>query len=199
MTAHNTYRERELFVLIASSNELAFREVFDLYQGELFTTALKLTKSFDSAQEITQEVFINLWVSRKKLEEVENPGAYIFRILYNAISLYLRKESNRENIIRSALKFATDISNSTTELIDVHESEQIIEKALVQLPAQQKIIYKLSRQQGLSIDEIAAQLNISPHTVKSHLSKALNFIRTYLKDVAMVTALLASFTGRSSF
>ena len=58
------------------------------------------------------------------------------------------------------------------------------------LPTQQNIVYRLSRQQGLSNNEIAEQLHVSQHTVKSHLSKAIWYIRSYLKNLATVIVLL---------
>jgi RNA polymerase sigma-70 factor (family 1) len=194
-----TYTDQALFNRIAAADEKAFRVLFDRYRQELFGVALKLTKSPSQAEEIVQEVFISIWVSRSLLTAVEKPDAYIYRILYNHIKSYLRKESNRDRILRDALQFRTDSVNATEESVDMHESEKLIEQALQLMPDRQKAVYRLNRQQGLSIDQIAEQLNISTHTVKSHLAKALEFIRTYLKNVTMVTALLATFRDNTPF
>lgn len=188
-----TYTDQALFSLIAKEDENAFRVLFDRYRLELYATALKLTKSPLQAEEITQEVFINIWVSRARLTVVERPDSYIFRILFNKIHGYLRKESNWQRIIRDSLVTEGHGVNTTEEAVDMHESNKFIEQALQQLPNQQRTVYQLSRKQGLSIDEIAKEMDISPHTVKVHLSKALTFIRTYLKDVATVVALLTIF------
>ena len=83
-------------------------------------------------------------------------------------------------------------SDVTEQLVDVNETEHLIEQALGQLPPRQKIVYKLHCQQGLSNDEIASQLHVSQHTIKSHLSKAMGFIRTYLRNMSIVVVLMAN-------
>lgn len=193
MSAVTINNERQLFQQIAVSDTEAFRQIFDLYKNAIFSTAIRLTKSQLKSEEITQQVFISLWVSRGRLSDVTDPGAYIFRILYNEISSYLKKESHRERIIKDAMQFRSISLNATQEAIDANESRRRINEAVENLPPQQKAVYKLSRQDGLNNEQIAAVLKISPHTVKSHLSKALESLRAQLKDLAFVTALLATF------
>lgn len=193
MAASTIHNEKVLFQQIASGDTEAFRQIFDLYKKQLYSTAIKLTKSQLSSEEITQEVFISLWISRARLANVENPGGYIFRILFNQVSTYLKKESNWERIIRDAIKLNMSSVNATQQAVDANESQRRINEVVENLPPQQKAVYQLSRLQGLKNDEIATALNISPNTVKAHLSKALETLRTHLKDVAFITALLATF------
>jgi len=192
-----SYSDKILFQKIASGDVEAFREIFDLYKKRLFAIAIKLSKSQLVSEEITQEVFISLWVSKALLIKVEDPGAYIFRILYNKLNSYLRKESNHSRLINDAVQFKNFYNNSTEEAVDVNETMRRINEAVEKLPPQQKAVYRLSRQKGMKNDEIAAELKISPNTVKTHLSKALEAIRTHLDDAAFVTSLLACFNEYS--
>ncbi len=194
MTARHSNNDTELFRRISVGDEMAFREYFDIHKVELFKVIIRLTKSQAITEEIIQEIFIGLWISREHLNKVDDPAAYLYRVLLNKTATYLKKEGNQERIIRAASRQYKPLSNSTTEdSVEAKEYLQWIEKALDQLPPQQKIVYKLSRQQGLSNDEIAEHLHISPHTVRSHLAKAMGFIRTYLGDMAMMLALVADF------
>jgi len=190
--ASDVHNDRTLFRQISAGDEKAFRAIFDLYKVELFRVVIRLTKSQVIAEEIIQEVFISLWISREHLIKVEEPASYIYRILFNRTGNYLKKEANQQRIIRAAIQYTQSSSDATEQLVDVNETQQLIELALGQLPPRQKIVYKLSRQQGLSNYEIASQLNVSQHTVKSHLSKAIGFIRTYLGNIAIVVASLAN-------
>jgi RNA polymerase sigma-70 factor (family 1) len=192
VVASHIHSDRALFMQMSAGDEKAFRAIFELYKVELFRAAIRLTKSRVIAEEIIQEVFIGLWISREHLTKVEDPASYIYRILFNRTSNYLRKEANQQRIIKAAMQHTQSSSDSTEQLVDVNETEHLIEQALGQLPPRQKIVYKLRCQQGLSNDEIASQLHVSQHTIKSHLSKAIGFIRTYLGNTSIVVALLAN-------
>lgn len=185
------YDEKALLQKIAAGDEGAFREIFNLYREELQVVALKLTKSFSIAEEITQDVFVGLWVSRAHLVKVDDPPSYLYKMLLNKISRYLTK-SNQQQIIADALRYREQYDNTTEEQIAVKESQRLIDNAINQLPPQQKKIYQLSHLQGLSTAEIAHQLNISPLTAKSYLRDAMKFIRSHLKDVAFIAFLLDS-------
>jgi RNA polymerase sigma-70 factor (family 1) len=185
----STYDEKALLQKIASGDERAFRRIFDLYRDELYQVALQLTKSFTTAEEATQDVFVGLWVSRAHLIKVDDPRSYLYKILLNRISRYLAID-NRQQIIRNAQRFRELYGNTTEELVAARESQRLIDEAIGQLPPQQKRVYQLSRQEGLTTVEIADQLNITPLTAKSYLRDAMKFIRSHLKDVAFVTLLL---------
>ena len=145
----DVYNEKILFRQIAEGDQQAFRQIFDQYKNELFSTAIKLTKSQLTSEEITQEVFIRLWVSREHLVKVDNPGSYLFRMLFNEISSYLKKESNQERLIKAAMRLSRSSVNATEEMVDANDSRRRINEAVENLPPQQKAVYKLSRQQGL--------------------------------------------------
>jgi RNA polymerase sigma-70 factor (ECF subfamily) len=193
--ASDLHNEKSLFQLISAGDEQAFRSLFYLYKIPLFRVVIRLTKSKVIAEEIIQEVFISLWVSREHLINVDDPASYIYRSLFNKISTYLKKEANQERILRAAMRYGQASSDSAGQLVEEHETQRLIEQAIVQLPTQQNLVYRLSRQQGLSNNEIARQLHVSQHTVKSHLSKAIWFIKTYLKNLAVLILALKDFIG----
>ena len=192
MIAPKLHNDRALFTQISAGDEKAFRVIFDLYKIELFNVAMRLTKSQFIAEEIIQEVFISLWISREHLAKVEKPASYIYRILFNRTGNYLKNEANRQRIIRAAIQFQQSSANLTEQAVTVSDTQRIVTLALGQLPPQQRKVYKLSRQEGLNNNEIASQLNVSQHTVKSHLSKAIGFLRTYLQHMITLVALLIS-------
>jgi RNA polymerase sigma-70 factor (ECF subfamily) len=181
VTASDLHRDKSLFKQISAGDERAFRAIFDLYKVDLYRIVLKLTKSQVTSEEIIQELFIGLWVSREHLDKVDDPSSYVYRILLNKLGRYAKKEATQKNI-KAASRNMQSSTNGTEELVDAHETQRMIDQALVKLPKNQKIVYRLSRQEGLSNYEIASQLHVSTNTVKSHLYRAIWFIRSHLKS-----------------
>jgi RNA polymerase sigma-70 factor (ECF subfamily) len=173
---------KALFEAIAQNNEQAFKMLFDLYRSRTYAVAFKLTKQAYASEEITQDVFISIWVSRAQLAQVNNAEAYIYTVIYNKVSRYLKKESNQERIVQLSIWNTKPYSNETEETIVVHDQQKLLSKAVQQLSPQKKLMYELHEVQGKSYDEIASTLHLSPHTVKSHVLQAIKFIRNCLKD-----------------
>lgn len=193
------FTDNDLFYRIADNDERAFRHLYDRYVDQLLPVAFRMTKSRLQAEEIVQEVFIRVWTSRYRLPAVEKPNAYLFKILYNQINDYLTKEVNHQRLLQQAAFCRESQSNITEETIALHESEKKLAQAIALLSPQQRLVYQLHRQEGLSTEEIARTLNLSPHTVKVHLARARESVRSYLRDISFVTALLTSFRDAVPF
>lgn len=180
------YDIKILLKQIAEDDEQAFRRVFDHYKAPFHATAFKMTRSTDIAEEIVQEVFVTLWVKRKLIAIAKKPEGYVFTILHNCIYAHFRKLV-LERQLKSKMSQAEEQSENRIEtLLLEKENKTIIENVISRLPPQQKLIYRLARQQGLSREKIALQLKISPNTVKNHLSAAMDYLRAYLKSVSVI-------------
>ncbi|MEZ2443636.1 RNA polymerase sigma-70 factor [Chitinophaga sp. RCC_12] len=177
------YNDKELFRLISEGDETAFRMLFRRYVPELRPLILHLTKTEAVTDDIVQETFLRLWISRDKLPEIENPRSWLLRIVFHLSFSYLRKQVVHHkaiDIITSA--YSADASASSTEETMVYNAMmKQVSAAVAQLPPQAKRIYLLSREKGLRILEIADELSLSPNTVKNSLVRSLQFIRKQLE------------------
>lgn len=173
-----------LFDLISKGNEMAFKVLFEEYKSKTYAVAYKWTKSSLAAEEITQEVFISLWISKAHLPFAKDAEAYMYTVIYNNVKGYIRKENNKNRLLEISFLKADQLSNETEETILANESQHIINEALSKLSPQKKLIYSLSRQQGRTYSEIGETLHLSPHTVKSHLAQTVKFIRKYFDNIA---------------
>ncbi len=193
MPSYNTIlqNESELFALSAEGNHVAFTTIFDHYSPRIYAFVLKMSKSSTVAEDITQEIFLKLWCSRDKFPEIKSYSSYIFTMAFNYSINYIKKnirETNKLSFIKDKLN---DISNITEETIDFNESNYLVQQAVQQLPPQKKIIYKLNREQGLTLEQIAEKMNLSRNTVRNHLAETMNIIRIYIQQHAIsVIALL---------
>lgn len=182
-----------LFGQIAAEDKNAFRVVFDLYRAPFYSAAFKMTRSAWMAEEIVQEVFILLWTKRTLVEAADNPSAYLSGILYNCIYAHFQKIAAEKHMKEIVMQNAVDQEKNTVEkILQEKEDQQILDAIIRQLPPRQQMIYKLSKQQGMSRIEIASELHISPNSVRNHLYDAVKFIRLYFdkKNGAVLTLLL---------
>lgn len=174
------------------SNDDAFRCLFDNYKNRLYGYVLAITHSHYTAEEITQEIFIKLWLCRDILHEVENLDGYIFAIARNKTLNHLRKAAYDVRLLRELQERASaaHFTNNVEERALVSEYDRLLQDALALLSPQRRLVYQLSRQRGLNHEEIAHRLQLSRHTVKNHMVEALRFIRHYFVEHGSVLALL---------
>ena len=178
------YDEKAIIAKIAVGDERAFREFFDLYKERFYAVALKMTRSDEEAEDIVQDVFMHIWTKRESIMDVENPSSYFFTCVYRRVYQHYRKMALEKKLLQGVPSNKESV-NTTEEMIWAHESENLVSQAIAKLPPQQQMVFKLSKQEGLSREDIACQLHISPNTVKNHLSNAIKFIQIFLRNSAL--------------
>jgi len=175
------YDEKALLAEIATGDERAFRKLFDLYKERFYAVVLKMTNSDEVAKDIVQDIFMNIWGKRESLVDIENPSSYFFTAVYRKVYHHYRKIALEKKLLQ-IVPSVNETVNTTDEMVLAHESESLISQAIAKLPPQQQLVFKLSKQEGLSREKIAHQLHISPNTVKNHLADAIKFIRVVLRN-----------------
>ncbi len=188
-----TYSDTALFQAIAMDNKRAFAELFERFKEKVYGYAFKWTKSHNTAEEITQEVFVNLWINRQALSSVQKPLAFTYRVASNKVYDFLRSSLTHEKIMKEIRERQhSEYDNSTEDLMDAKESEQLILAAVRELSPQKQRIYHLNKIEGKTPVEIADELHLTPSTVRSHLSDVLAYIKTYLKNAALFIGFVAA-------
>ena len=172
--------EQQLFRCVSEGDRHAFRMVFDLYAGRLTTFIFKLTKSETVAAELVQDIFVKLWLRRSQLAEVNNVQAYLFTMASNKTIDHLRKVASESKMLNDLWTRVDHFNEATEEAYDAKECNDLINQAVIQLSPQKQKIFRLSRYEGLKLEEIADYLSLSKSTVKNHLVDSLRHIRTYL-------------------
>jgi RNA polymerase sigma-70 factor (family 1) len=184
--------ERELFARMARGEEAAFSTIFYHYTAQIKPFIVSLTRSESVAEEIVQEVFLTLWLNRVKLSEVDNYRAYIFTASNNRVYTWLKRRAREMQLQGELGAYLPETDNSSQEAIDLKESITIIGEAVARLPPQKKLIWRLSRGEGLSHEQIAEQLGLSKNTVKNHLVAAIKMVREYLDGQGGAAVVLAA-------
>ncbi len=171
-----------LLAKIAEGDEIAFRAFYEQNHEQIYGVALALTKSEIIAEEVVQDIFLKIWLKRKRLLKIQSPENYLFILIRNHVYNTLKKHIRDKNFVRQlSAYFKTDNITPEQQLL-LNESRDIVNTAIAHLPPKQRLVYELSRKEGLKQEEIATKLNLSKHTVKSHMNKALHAIRHYIKS-----------------
>lgn len=187
--------EKDLFLLIKNSNEQAFELLFRLYFQPLQTFAAKIVDDGAIAEGIVQEVFIQLWEHRRRLENTA-PKAYLYRMTKNRALNHIRH-------IQVKSRYAEEVQHTIKEWEDdeemLHEDVMVkIYNSIDKLPSQCRNVFIMSRMNGIKQKEIAEELGISIKTVKNHVGKALKILRDDLKglDMVLVIGLIELFSKK---
>jgi RNA polymerase sigma-70 factor (family 1) len=187
LNQNSSHTEKELLIGVAAGNEEAFSRLVNLYRNKVFSHALTFVKSYEEAEEITQDIFVKVWVNRHRLPEVKDFKNYLFILGRNHLVSAIRKKvmdttANDEEDLPGTLLLPD-------HQVEYKETWRHLINGLEQLPPQQKAVFTLSRMENLSHAEIAERLGISKRTVKFHLVQALNFLREYLRYPGLLTLL----------
>lgn len=182
------HTDEYLFARIAEGDEGAFAHLFNRYLPKLELVIGKIVDESSAANDIMQDIFYIIWLKRDQLPEIKSPASWIYRIMYNRSLTWVERTKARERKQRE--QPATGPVNDTEETIRFRETTRLVQEAILQMPEQTQKIYRLSRESGLRIPEIAEMLNLSPHTVKNTIVRGGKLIREHLKNNGIIVPLL---------
>lgn len=182
--------EVQLVKKLKKGDILAFNELFDFYGKRLYSFSMGYLKSDPECEELVQEVFTKVWERRSELKEELSFKSYLFTIAFNIIRKYFRSRIQQSRYIESSV--LNDFHLETSEHIDFNSLKKHIEDIVSAMPARRKEIFIKSRFEGLSVFEIAQELNISRKTVENQLTEALKFVRNNLTRNHIALALFFS-------
>ncbi|MHC1779414.1 MAG: RNA polymerase sigma factor [Bacteroidales bacterium] len=184
--------EKELLHKIAGGDETAFKYLYEKYSDRIYSLSVILTHSEYMAEEIIQDVFCILWKNRRELPEIDYINSYIRKVTANVACNYLRRLTTEKIILRSILNETSQISESCEHSVINSEIQKIVEKAICNLPPQQRRVYILSRHQGLKQEEVAKRMGISVYTVKEYMKYAVISIRKFVQNHIELSIILSA-------
>lgn len=179
----NTYKEnnKTLIRRISEDDELALRELFDIYYQKLFHLALYFLKTKELAEEVTSDVFFIIWKRRKTLTEIDDIEKYLYTSTKNQALHYLRRSSviDSETLDLYTVNLLPDENNPEEQLLN-QEYQKLIQKAINSLPEKCREVFRLVLSDKLKHREIAQLLNISEKTVEAHITSAYKRIAEFV-------------------
>lgn len=168
-----TNNEQVLLALVARGDQKAFSLIMEKYTSFINHQLSAYLKDSMKAEEISQDVFMSLWKHRDKLPALENFPGFVYVVTRNKVRQWKKREV-------CMTELTDDRSQYADPAVELKELHSLLHKGIDMLPQKRREVFKLSRLEGLSIDEIAASLKLSRNTIREHIREALAFLRVYI-------------------
>lgn len=179
---------QDLLTIVNGSQIPAFTQFYTQFFRKLLLVSDKHVKDIYVAEEIVQDVFLKIWESPARLEEIKSIKSYLYRTVINASINHVNRQ---KTIAEHHLKISAELSEDDLDQLDEeNELVLLLHQEIAKLPPQCQKIFKLNRFERLKYKEIALMLDISERTVENHIATALKSLRKAFSakngDVKMV-------------
>lgn len=165
---------------VADGDELALAALVRLYWKNIYAQALSWVKSAEEAEELAQDIFVKVWDARSRLHLVDNFENWLFIIARNTIISAVRKKLSRPAFLQQQ-----DLEESSLrpdQALEHRQHYQLLLSGIDLLPEKRQQVFRMSRLEGLTHEQIATQLGIQKDTVAQYIVKAVAFLRSYLQE-----------------
>ena len=160
----------------------SFEELFNEHYRSLCRFASSYLSSPDNAEDIVQQVFINLWNTRETIDPEKPIKSYLLTSVKNRCLNYIRDNKKYRSYYLD-IESELEIPVSEKDLINEKHLNDRLKEALEKLPEKCREIFVLCRFEDMKYKEVAEKLGISQKTVEAQMSKALKIMREELKDL----------------
>lgn len=173
---------------LADGRESAFAAVYDRFGQKMFRVARAILGSSAEAEDVVQDVFVALVSARASLPTVQNFPAYLFACVQRtAVRAAAKKHAHRERVAASVVETAesggggrADGAGRDGGTVDA-DTASALQRAVAELPIDQRTIIGLKIDAGLTFEEIGSALGISPNTAASRYRYALDKLRAHME------------------
>jgi RNA polymerase sigma-70 factor (ECF subfamily) len=181
MAIYSKLEDHDLLILMQKGKEAAFTEIYNRYWEKLVAIGYYYTRTKQSAEEIVNDVLIGLWLKREELV-IRSLSAYLGTAVKFAVFKAISRRKRREEILAGQVP-VIEGHNETEQQLDALFLQDFLAGVVEQLPEKAKLAFKYSREDELSIVEIAGKMDLSPKSVEYHMTKALKAIRDSIRKM----------------
>ena len=171
-----------------------FKRLYQAYWSKLYALAYNYFRDKTTAEELVQDVFVHFWEKRNDLARINDYNAYLLRCMKNKIYDQFDKIAVQEKLIRNASLQQTEGVCATQELVEFEDTLALLNEEISKLPPTTQTIFKLSRFDRCTNQEIANRINLSSKAVEYHITVALKELHLHL-DHLICLAVALSFTA----
>lgn len=177
MKLYSDFSDAELTACLNLSDYEAFEEIYQRYNKLLIIYTFRKLKSTEEAKDLVQELFADLWNARLVLKIQTTLCGYLYKTALNKMLNIFRHKKINEHYLNSIQKLIDTDSSVADYLIREKDIHAMIEKEISLMSPKVREVFDLRRKEFLSNKEIAERLDISEHTVATHMKKALKKLK----------------------
>jgi len=166
----------------SSDNEVAFRKMFEHYYADLCIYAKRYIPDLNTREDLVQDVFCSLWINRKKIDYSTSPANYLITSVKHHCLNYLRKTDKQPLDHSTEIEKLPVYAQGDDQFFILKELKEMFDRTLESLPEEYRIAFQMSRMENKTTTEIAESLGVSVRTVERYRNKAIEILRTELKD-----------------
>lgn len=192
MGASKLYNERDLLLQLRAGDERAFEILYRMHSSTVYRKILGMVKIADIAEDITQKLFVKVWLKKELIDADKKFIFYVLQIANNLVYDFYRKISRDQKLQEEVIAISTELYSHTEEELIFKESKAIIDNAIAALPPQQQLVFTLCKIEGKSYAEVGRQLGISTSTISNHIVQATKSLKVILSRSEKAS--LATFT-----
>ncbi len=170
-------QDQEVIERIKEGSKEAFHILFDKFGPKIYSFALAYLKNKSDAEELLQEVFLKLWEVRSSLDCSKNLKSFLYKICINLIYDFIRRKNLEQVYLEYSGRNEILTADNTWHEIIYNDMLDKLQQLIITMPEQRQRIFRLSKEEGLSNEEIAAKLNLSKRTVENQLYRAVSFLK----------------------
>ena len=190
MSIIENYDDEALILSLKAGNQQAFNVLYRRYASDVGKIALKYFKSKDLSEEIVQEVFIRVWENRAGLDARASFGNYLYTVTKNLVLNKIRRFFNEKKYLSYLSRQINFSHNKTEDVVIFSDLERFSTQLIESLPPQRKRIFKMSREEKMSNQEIANSLGLSKRTVENQITRAMKYLKGYLKAYVEISSVM---------
>jgi RNA polymerase sigma-70 factor (ECF subfamily) len=172
--------EKELLMQLREGNAQALDYFYHQYSLRIYRKLLKMVRVETIAEELVQDVFVRIWDKRHQIDPDRSFRSYLFTIAQNLVYDLYRKVAREERLQEVIKDASSEIYMHVEEGVFLKETSEILNKAINNLPSQQKLVFTLCKLEGKSYEDASATLGISTSTINNHIVKATKSIKGYM-------------------
>lgn len=172
-----------LFQQVKNNDFSSYELIFNRYYKELYRFAFTYVRDATIAEEMAQEVFLYIWEKRKNIEVQTTLKTYLYSAVKNKCLNYIKLELPKQKSMADVSEIMLSVSMPRKDEGEHDKLKQYIQSAIESLPNKCQKIFILSKNAGMTYEEIAEELDLSKKTVENQMGIALKKLRESLESV----------------